>query len=391
MERSYADVVVIGAGPAGLVLTEVLARHGMSVVVVEKQSDPAHGPQGALLQPVTLDILRRLVSFAHAAEQDGAITAIEEYGPSGQVFSGAFGELADTPADHALNVTQGSLRRTLLERVATRASVTLRAGAEVKRVDSASVGDCRCVVAPVDGGGQEMSLESRWIVAADGKQSSTRALSGIDTHLERADYGLALVPVPTPRNYPRTIRAHRRPDGMATTVPGASPGLTYVFTHMADRTASPEQVVQWATRVVAAGDEVLGPVLAAEARPERTFRIEPQIVNAAAWRNDGVLLLGDSAHGMHNIGGQGLNTALQDALSLGDALLRHAEDGKTERIDGFIDRRRPFIDRIQDAQRRLGEAFWPQAGAESWFRPRFEELSLGQPEMRRDWRDIAAA
>lgn len=388
MERSHPDIVVIGAGPAGLVLTHVLARLGHDVVVVEREQDPARGPQGALLQPVTLDVLRRLVSFDHSSDQDGAITAIEEYGPHGGLFTGRFAELPAPYPQYALNVTQGRLRAALLRDLAGRTNVEVWAGTEVRRLERTAAGACRTVVTPVAGDKPEQELRSRWIVAADGKQSATRAMAGIEARLEGAEHSLNLIGVPTPDGYPRVIRAHRRIDGMATTVPGAAPGLTFTFTHLTHRDAAPEQVVEWAVREVAGPDPVLGEALRRQADPSRLIRIEPQIVNAAEWRTGGVVLLGDSAHGMHNVGGQGLNTSIQDALLVAEGLHRHSRDGDTAAIDEFFRTRRSYIAAFQASQQKLGERFWSQ-DATSWFRERFEELCLGQPELRERWLAVA--
>ncbi|WP_413809906.1 FAD-dependent oxidoreductase [Streptomyces sp. OE57] len=388
MNRSYSDVVVIGAGPAGLVLSEVLARRGMSVTVVERQNDPARSPQGALLQPVTLDLLHRLIEFRHSVELEGSITAIEEYSPEEQIFAGSFEDLPGAPVGYALNVTQGMLRKSLLDRVGEHPSVAVLAGTQVRRLERTEAGNCRTVVAPVDDPDHQLTLRSRWLIAADGKQSETREMAGIDTRLEGADHTLSLVPVPTPEDYPRTIRAHRRTDGMATTVPGASPGLTYVFTHLMGREATPDQVAQWCRTVLRDEDRPLADALRSNALLDRVITITPQIVSASAWRREGVLLLGDCAHGMHNIGGQGVNTSIQDALLVAEALCRHAEDGDSGPIDDFIALRRPFIDEFQTAQQKLGSGFWPASGSTSWFEKRFEELSLGQAGLRTAWRDV---
>ncbi|RBQ12192.1 hypothetical protein DP939_44165 [Spongiactinospora rosea] len=388
MENSRADVAVIGAGPAGLVLTEVLARRGISVTIVEKQADPTLSRQGALLQPVTLDLLHRLAAFEHSAEQEGAITAIEEYGPQGKIFSGFFADLTNTPVHHALNITQGMLRKLLLDKVSRHPLVAVRTGAAVQRIDSMRPGQCSIVIREGNGAERQRRIDSRWIVAADGKLSETRRLAGIKARIEGGDHQLSLVPVPTPEGYPRTIRAHRRPDGMATTVPGAAPGMTYVFTHLADRDATPQTVVDWAIRTVSGQDDILTMALRSHANPNKIISIAPQIVHTPTWRQEGVILLGDSSHGMYNIGGQGLNTALQDALLVGEAIRSDDAVGGTEHLDAFVRARRPFIDEFQAGQRKLGSGFWPVGGGTSWFRDRFEELSLGQSELRKRWSEI---
>ncbi|MEU5361004.1 FAD-dependent oxidoreductase [Streptomyces albidoflavus] len=386
--NTHADVVVIGAGPAGLVLAEALARRGQKVAVVEKQADPAHGPQGALLQPVTLDLLRRFISLQHSPSTDGAVTSLEEYGPSGLVFKGDFATLSGNSIPYALNVAQSQLRKPLVARVAARPSVTLYAGTVVKRFERTEAGNCLTVTGSTKNPAEELHLSSRWVVAADGKLSESRDLAGFDAHVEDAEYALTLIPLPTPEGHPRVIRAHRRADGMATTVSGAAPGMTFVFTHMKDRDAAPHDFVDWAADAVFSQDKLLADAIARTALRDRLIQIRPQSVRVPAWRKDGVVLLGDSAHGMHNIGGQGLNISIQNALVLAEALTTFEPGRVAESIDAAFAERHRYVDEFQNAQLELGHGFW-RADSTSWFDGRFEDLSLGQPEHRQQWRELA--
>ena len=84
---------------------------------------------------------------------------------------------------------------------------------------------------------------------------------------------------------------------------------------------------------------------------------------------------------MHNIGGQGINTSMQDALVLGAILACGDGDESIYRVDEFEGVRRPYIEGLQRAQSELGSGFW-SSDAASWFAPRFEELSLGQRGLR---------
>ncbi|SFT78782.1 FAD binding domain-containing protein [Actinopolyspora lacussalsi subsp. righensis] len=59
MEYARTDVVVVGAGPASLTLSELLTRPGKNVTVVERQEDPTSAPQSVTLQPGTVDLLTK--------------------------------------------------------------------------------------------------------------------------------------------------------------------------------------------------------------------------------------------------------------------------------------------------------------------------------------------
>jgi len=381
MKSTYSDVVVVGAGPAGLVLSEVLARAGLGVTIVERQTDPTQSSQGALLQPVTLDLLGRLFGLPHSMSDSGSVVGIEEVAPCGRIFTGYFSQLSATPTDYAVNVSQGELRAFLLDRVLRAPSVTVRTGTTIVRLDEDRPGRCSIVVSDVAGDRGAEILRSSWIVAADGKASATRKLADIDAVLSDFPHRLYLLSMPTPAAYPQLIRAHRNDKGMVTTVPGGSPGRTYLFVHTLMDDSDPVALIADTVSAVRAGDPRLAGAAVDGLAGCRIVDLRPQLVHTRSWRQNGVVLLGDSAHGMHNIGGQGINTSMQDALVLGAILACGDGDESIYRVDEFEGVRRPYIEGLQRAQSELGSGFW-SSDAASWFAPRFEELSLGQRDLR---------
>ncbi|MGH3766979.1 MAG: FAD-dependent oxidoreductase [Pseudonocardiaceae bacterium] len=380
MKSTYSDVVVVGAGPAGLVLTKTLSRAGLTVTVVERQTDPTCSPQGALLQPVTLDLLGRLAGMPHSASDPGAVAGIEEVGPHGSIFTGYFDDLDDSPTGYAVNVSQGYLRAFLLDCVRGSPAVTIRTGTTVAGLNDLRPGHCATVVINASEEGEPELIRSSWVVAADGKASMVRELAGIDAEVSGFDHRLFLLSVPMHCDVPRLIRAHRSVGGMVTTVPGGAPGRTLLFVHTSSDGTNVLALAAETVEAIRPFDPVLATAAVGHLPVGRVVDVRPQLVHASSWRRNGVVLLGDSAHGMHNIGGQGLNTAIQDAVVLG-RILSGNEGDVVSRLDEHEQARRPYIENLQQAQSRLGSGFWTD-GAESWFAPRFEELSLGQREMR---------
>lgn len=382
MRHSFADVVVVGAGPAGLLLTTLLSRSGVSATLVDGQEDPARNPQPVMLHPASLDILRNSGVLDPDGLRQGRIRAIEEYGPDGHLYTARYADLPGNGDAFAVNLSQGELRRALLDSLSDRESVRTVFGAEAVEVTGGERGACEIIVGDPAGHGEKERIESTWLVAADGKFSAVRTAAGIPTSIEAFDHDLTVVPTRTPDGYPEIIRLHRGPDLMVATVPGGLPGLTLCFVFSRKDADGLEALLPGTENLIRTWDRPLADSFATTAPVGRTIGVTPHLVSPETWRRDGVILLGDSAHAMHNLGGQGLNTSLHDAVLLASAIIDHKEERDPARIDAVEGIRRSYVTSIQKAQRELCADFWPGPGTGSWYEDRFEELALGQREIR---------
>ncbi|PZM96228.1 MAG: hypothetical protein DIU79_05605, partial [Actinobacteria bacterium] len=106
--------------------------------------------------------------------------------------------------------------------------------------------------------------------------------------------------------------------------------------------------------------------------------------SATRWAQDNLVLVGDSAHGLHAMGGQGLNTSLQDAVCTAVALDKKLRSGDDSALRDFHAVRRPFIEAFQDQQRRRA------SGQHDLPLLDLDTLALGQPELRDELNAAAA-
>ena len=183
--ESY-DVLVVGAGPAGLTTAAGLARAGIRVLVVEKHSGTSIFPKAAGVRPRTMEILRSwgLDQRVYSAGQDvrlelgispvlaAPVVAVESLGaPVAQyVATMSPSSFAFVPQDH--------LEPVLLEHVPDRGGfVRFRTELVGFEVDGDGV---RATLRPRSGSAVEYDVRARYLVGADGPRSTIRRALGIE-------------------------------------------------------------------------------------------------------------------------------------------------------------------------------------------------------------------
>ncbi len=327
MVMNNADVIIIGGGLIGATLALALARHDVTSIVVDTQdldttTLPAFDGRASAVASASARMLRAL-GLGKVLDNDGcAIHAIRVTDGTAPQFlhfdAGDAGDPLGIMTENRL------LRIALLDAVRAAPQVTLIAPATIVsliRDDSAAtltLADGRVFTAPL-------------AIAADGRKSKTREAAGI--RLAGWNYpNAALVTMVT-----HTV-AHGNvacelfyPSGPMALLP---------MTDGAD--GRPRSAIVWTVDAsAAAGARKLGPkALAAEiaARIDGTLGeiaiIAPQAVwplgyhHAASYSAQRLLLIGDAAHGIHPIAGQGLNMGFRDVAALVEVLVDAARTGQ---------------------------------------------------------------
>ena len=167
-----ADAVIVGAGPAGAATAILLAKQGLSVVLLDRARFPRNKICGEYLSPEGSRILDRLGVLA-TVEARGArpLRGMRIRAPDGTVLVG------DYPArgswrgyrPHALAVRRHALDLALVER-AREAGVAVREGVRVVDLFREGTRVAGVVAEPVGSSGAER-LPGRLVVAADGRAS----------------------------------------------------------------------------------------------------------------------------------------------------------------------------------------------------------------------------
>ena len=322
-----ADVIIIGGGLIGSTLALALARHEVTSIVVDAQNLDATATQAfdgraSAIASASARMLTAL-GIGDILTTDGcAIRAIRVTDGAAPQFLHFEAEKGDDPL--GIMLENRLLRAALLAAVRAAPEVTLVAPASVAslvRDDHAAtltLGDGRVFTAPL-------------AIAADGRKSKTREAAGIRLASWRYP-NAALVSMVT----------HSIPHGSVACelFYPSGPMALLPMTDTAD--GRPRSAIVWTVDAAdAAGASKLGPkALAAEiaARVDGTLGdidvIAPQAVwplgyhHAASYTAKRLVLIGDAAHGVHPIAGQGLNMGFRDVAALAQVLVEAVRTGQ---------------------------------------------------------------
>ncbi len=167
-----ADVLVVGAGPAGAATAILLAEQGLAVTVLERGPRARPKVCGEYLSPEAGRVLDRLGALK-VLDAGGAVAlaGMRITAPDGTVLTGRYGAVGGFRPyrEQAIGVSRATLDGALLDRVRAQ-PVDLYLGVRVTDV-VVEHGDVVGVVG-VDGVGARVEMRARVVVAADGRASA---------------------------------------------------------------------------------------------------------------------------------------------------------------------------------------------------------------------------
>ncbi|MEO3427894.1 UbiH/UbiF/VisC/COQ6 family ubiquinone biosynthesis hydroxylase [Pelagibius sp. CAU 1746] len=334
------EVLVVGGGMVGLTFAVALAEAGLEVVAVDHQ-DPAlfreeafDGRSSAIARgsQQALEVLGLWPGMLPAAApildiriSDGRLGTLRRGGASALHLHFASGDVAADPAaarplGHIVENT--AIRRACLDRVRALKALDLRAPAQLAEVTRRQGG----VEARLADGAL---IKARLLVAADGRRSAQREAAGIKAM--EIDYGQTGIVATVAHSRPHHGVAHEHflPSGPFALLP---------MTDAPDESGKPvhRSSLVWTEkrRLIPAMMALDDAAFAAELQRRfgdslgrlslwggRRWSYPLSLLHAERYIDTRLALIGDAAHGIHPIAGQGLNLGLRDVAALAECIV----------------------------------------------------------------------
>ncbi|WP_159944516.1 MULTISPECIES: FAD-dependent monooxygenase [unclassified Nocardiopsis] len=345
-DTEHPRILIVGAGPVGLVLACELLRCGVDVEIISKTKRESPHSRATILWPRILELLdrvgvaERLVTGGHYFDQ------MNYYSDKRRIGLIRFDRLRGVGYPFAITIPQWRTERILEDHLASLGGAvgygrTFLGGAQ----DADGV---TCRVADPDG--RERTHRFDWVIGADGYNSTVREVFGfrfagrsMRTRLAITDAELVGEATSSEVGYylTRTGNMVLAPLGdgvfrVGASVPDGHEGDT------ADRAFFERLLRERVPGVHGLGAMRFSGIFTAHVR------------SADSYHRGRVFLVGDAAHAMSPSGAQGMNTGIQDAVNLGWKLAGVA-GGRYRRhlLDTYDSERRPAVNEVAALSTRL--------------------------------------
>jgi 2-polyprenyl-6-methoxyphenol hydroxylase-like FAD-dependent oxidoreductase len=331
-------VVILGGGPTGLMLAGELALAGVDVAVVERRPDQdLPGSRAGGLQSRTIEVF----------DQRGIADRFLAEGQVAQVagFAMIRLDISDFPTRHpyGLGLWQKHIERILAGWVAELKVPLLYATEMTDFVQD----DAGVDVALSDG----QTIRAQYLVGCDGGRSLVRKGAGIDfpgwdptTSALLAEVEMTEEPELGVRRTPTGTHAlgkveYEIEDGVVVYKPGGTVGVMLTESQVGTSEPTLRDLREGLVAVYGTDYGIHDATL--------ITRFTDMTRQAAAYRKGRVMLAGDAAHVHFPVGGQGLNTGVQDAVNLGWKLAQVVNGISPESLlDTYHDERHPVGARV---------------------------------------------
>jgi len=360
------DVVVVGAGVAGLAAAIGAGRvAGVRTLVIDRHRRQPDVHRGELLQPATLEILERWGVEAELRRRGAIrIEALECRDARGRRL-GAF-EYGALPHrfDHGLVHSHAQIRGALLAEAARTAEVRFGARAAGLLRD----GRGRAAGLVVESGGRAHRVGARLVVGADGPASGLRRMLAIPARRTGYGHSFAAFDLAAPAVPPRVVAFLTRQGArIVCPMPGGRARLYAQVPAGDDVRRGPGE---W-RRLLRDGCPGLNELVDLDDLPERDLarpqRFGAWRATAETWTRAGLVLVGDAAHCVHPMAGQGMNASIGDGWTLWQSI---GELGSAPDVDRALARfarvRMPQVREIAHVSDRLARLCTIRSAAGLW-------------------------
>ncbi len=311
-----SDIIIIGAGLVGITAACALAELGLNIIVIDsadldevrkKESDG----RTCAIAAGSKRFFQKIGVWADMESHAGAINDIRVTDGNSPVFLHYDHKLiSNEPMGYIIE--NYHIREALFKRAAGFKNITIIAPAKYSNVQFEDDG---CVVEVTPASQPTINIKSKLLIAADGKNSNIRKIAGIRTHEWNYDQS-GIVCTISHENHHQFIAQERfLPEGPFAVLPmvgGYNSSLVWtekkalVPIYMSMAKEEIEEQITMRT------GEYLGKITL----DSRMYSYPLSLCKAKTYIGKNLILIGDAAHAMHPLAGQGFNVGIRDVEEL---------------------------------------------------------------------------
>ncbi|HWW82917.1 MAG TPA: FAD-dependent monooxygenase, partial [Vicinamibacterales bacterium] len=315
--KSMPEVLIVGAGPTGLVLALWLTRLGVRVRIIDKAAEPAMSSRALAVQARTLELYAQMGLADAVLERGRRALAANVWVTGRRVAHAALGNMGEglSPYPFALIYPQDEHERFLISHLR-------EAGVDVERRTELAIGPQSLRSSEQDGSivvrlrrpdGSEETCEIAYLAGCDGARSAVREGLGVGFSggtYEHLFYVADVEATGAAANGEINVGFDR--SEFLAVFPLRDPGRIRLVGTIRDDPGGRRETLEWAD----VNQQVISWMQIEVARVNwfSTYRVHHRV--ASRFRHGRAFLLGDAAHVHSPVGGQGMNTGIGDAVNL---------------------------------------------------------------------------
>lgn len=352
MKQLNTDVVIVGAGLVGLALASALAQRGKTVTLIEKRvlnsdfkAPPVFEQRGIVLSEISCQILSSLGIQLEHAEVIKQVHVSEQ----GQFAKVRFDADKVGLPQLARVLKAFELVRALYDHVMTLESVHLYSGATIQSVNEDD--------AVLDFSIEDSSYQvnSDIIIASDGAQSEVLKQLGIEQIIKTFNQTALICNLTLSGKHQSIAYERFMADGPLAFLPVSQQEVAMVWCMSAERAQALQQLEpnDLFERIHDAFGYRMGRFLSASKRHTH----ELKATHATVQQKGKVLVMGNAAHSLHPVAGQGFNLSLRDVMACADHLTQQDNQTIEARMARYIAERQSGQDNMSMISEILPLAF----------------------------------
>lgn len=331
-----SEVLIVGAGPVGLALAVSLRQNGVSPVILDRQTEGANTSRAAVVHARTMEVLETLGLAEEMVSHGLKMSVFRVRDRDKQLIEIEFKDIP-SKYQYVLMIPQNETEALLLERLRSLGGDVIRPS-EVTAVRQN--GDFVTVTARQ--GETQIEFAAKYVVGCDGMHSVVRQQAGIE--FEGGSYGQSFVLADVAMDWPfgrEEVSLFFSSKGLAVIAPLPHDRFRIVVT--ADEAPEHPSTADVQALLDERGPREKRGHIESIAWSSR-FHVHHRV--AQALRKGRVIIAGDAAHVHSPAGGQGMNTGIQDGVSLGEALSAVLHGADAAKLDEWEKSRHEIARRV---------------------------------------------